>query len=167
MVAKKVSETTTMSELFRSVGALVGFLSGLFLLYDRYAKGRPIVSFTVKDEGTRKLACIRITNIGDYDIAIIDACVKPEVYFLTEDIEVRTLVEGATGKRPSFMLKPRQEKELVIAPLFKDGIAREVQAQNVTFRISWRRCNVTWLPQMPLYVRTSTATIRKYALPKS
>ena len=152
-----------MSGWFTSIGVLFGWLSGLFLLYDRYAKGRPIASFTVKDEGTRKLGCIRITNISDYDIAIIDACVKPEVYFLTEDMETRTLLYGAGGRRPTFLLKPRQEKELIIAPLYTNGTARHLKDQNVTFRISWRRGNTTWLPQMPVYVRANTSTIRQYA----
>ena len=150
-----------MGELFKTLGAWVGLLSGLFLLYDRYAKGRPVASLTVKYGETRNIACIRITNIGDYDIAVINATVRPEVYYLTEDLEVRTLLEGTTGQRPSFMLKPRQEKELMIASHSTNGIAR---AQSVTFCISWRRCNATWLPQMPVYVRTSTTIIRKYAL---
>ena len=119
------------------------------------------------DQGIRKLACIRVTNIGDYDIAVIDASVSPKIYFLTEDMEVRTLIEGASGHCPSFMLKPREEKELRIAPRFKDGVPLEAQKKNVTFRISWRRCNMTWLPQVPVYVRTSTPSIRKYVRAKS
>jgi hypothetical protein len=155
-----------MLEFLKSIGAISGLLSGLFLLYDRYAKGRPIASFTVRQQATRKVACIRVTNIGDHDVAIIDATVTPAVYFLTEDLEVGTLLEGAAGQRPYFMLKPREEKELVIAPRFRNGVALEVQSQNVTFRIYWRRCNATWLPQIPVYVLTNTATIRKYALEK-
>jgi hypothetical protein len=148
-----------MSGWFTSIGVLFGWLSGLFLLYDRYAKGRPTASFAVKG----KYGCIRITNIGDYDIAVVDACVKPKVYFLTEDIEVGTLLKGAEGQQPTFMLRPREEKELFIAPLYANGKQRALEHQNVTFCISWRRGNVTWLPQMPVYVRTSTSTIRQYA----
>ena len=62
------------------------------------------------------------------------------------------------------MLKPREKKEMVIVPGFKDDVALELIPQNVTFRISWRRCNATWLPQIPIYVWTSTTTIRKYSL---
>jgi hypothetical protein len=157
-----------MGELLTWLGSMAGLLSGAFLLYDRFAKGRPIASLTVKDDqGPRDLVCIRVTNIGDYDIAVIDASVSPKIYFLTEDMEARTLIEGALGHRPSFMLKPRQEKELRIAPHFKDAVPLEAQDKNVTFRISWRRCNMTWLPQVPVCVRTSTPTIRKYVQAKS
>ena len=153
-----------MEELFKWIGSASGLLSGLFLLYDRYAKGRPIASFTVTEERTSKQARIRVTNVSEYDIAIIDATVKPQVYGLTDTMGTRDLIEAAAGKRPSAILKPRENKELIIVPLFTDGVAREVIAQNVTFCLSWRRCNATWLPQIPVYVRTSTTTIRKYAL---
>jgi hypothetical protein len=148
-----------MIEWLKPIGALGGLVANLF---DRFAKGRPTASFTVKDQGTRKVGCIRIKNKGDYDIAIIDVCVTPEVYFLTEDMEVRTLIEGAAGRRPTCMLKPGKEKELIIAPLYTNGIQRDREDQNVTFRISWRRCNRTSLPQIPMYVRMSTS-IRRHA----
>jgi hypothetical protein len=95
-----------LGELFAKIGALV-------------IKGQPTASFTVRDEGTRKLGCIRIMNNSEHDIAIIDACVKPEVYFLTEDMEVRTLIEGAAGRRPRFLLKPQQEKAVHCTTLQK------------------------------------------------
>ena len=81
-----------MFEFIKNVGAFVGLLTGAFVFYDRLGRSRPIASLTVTNQGTRKIACIRISNIGDYDIAIVDAMVKPRVYFLTEDIEVRSLV---------------------------------------------------------------------------
>jgi hypothetical protein len=41
---------------------------------------------------------------------------SPVVYFLTEDLETRSLIEGAAGSRPYFMLKPGEEKEFVSLP---------------------------------------------------
>jgi hypothetical protein len=143
-----------MGELFNWIGELVRWLF--------QTKARPVASFTVRDQGTRKLPCIRIKNSSEYDIEVKKVCVKPEVYFLTEDMEARTLIEGASGQRPTFMLGPQQEKELHIVPFYKGGIARDGKDQNVTFRISWRKCNVTWLPQIPAYVRATTSTIRRY-----
>jgi len=149
-----------MIEWFKSIGALGELFAKIFALV---VKGQPTASFTVRDEGTRKLGCIRITNNSDHDIAILDACAKPEVYFLTENMEVRTLIEGAAGRRPTFLLKPRQEKELFIAPLYKNGARRDIKDQKLTFRISWRRGNRMRGRQMPVFVRTSTSIIRQYA----
>jgi hypothetical protein len=114
--------------------------------------------------GARKIAAIRITNTGDYDIAVLNATVTPRVYFSTEDMEVRTPLQGAAGQEPSFLLKPWEDKQLFIAPHFENGIARELTPQRVSFRIAWRRCNATWLPQVPVFVRTNTTTIRRFAL---
>jgi hypothetical protein len=62
------------------------------------------------------------------------------------------------------MLKPNESKELVIAPIVKDGMALEVRPHNVCFKFHWRRGNATWLPRFPVRVRTDTATIRRYGL---
>jgi len=155
-----------MIEEIKLIGSIVGLITGVFvgvfMVYDRWAKSRPVASFTVIKQGTRELAAIRITNIGDYDIAVQNGTVRPSVYFLTEDMETRSLLEGAAGQKPYFMLKPREEKQLIIAPHYSDGKARDLTQQNVRFRFSWRRCNATWLPQIPVFVWTSTSTIRKY-----
>jgi hypothetical protein len=153
-----------MFETIKSIGSLVGLLTGVIYFYDRLAKGRPLASLTIIEDGNRKFACVRITNISEYDVAILKAIVRPEIYFLVENLETRSLVEGASGQKPYFMLKPGQEKALFIAAKFKDGIAIEVMDQRVAFWIYWRRANVTWLPQLPIWVWTRTSTIRKYAL---
>ena len=156
-----------MLEFIKSLGSFLGILTTVVFFYDRLAKGRPIGSLTITNHNGRKFVCIRLSNPSDYDIAILEATVNPKIYFLTEDIEVRSLVEGQLRPGPHFMLKPKEEKELILVPLFKDGLALEVQPQTVTFRIYWRRGNATWLPQWPVHVCTSTETVRKYGLDSS
>ena len=154
-----------MIEFIKTVGSFIGLLTGVAYFYDRIAKGRPIASLTITKDGSRKLACIRISNPSSYDIAVLDALVSPsDVYFLVEDLETRSLVAGGVGRRPSFMLKPSESKELILAPKFKNNLAVEVTPQRVAFRFSWRRGNATWLPQVPVWVLTNTETIRKYGL---
>ena len=131
-------------------------------------KGRPVASLTITEDTGRKLVCIRVSNISPYDVAIIGMKVKPPVYFLTESLEVRRLIEGAVGYKPSFMLKPGKEKQLILAPNFQGNVAIEaLAAQRVTVWISWRRGNATWLPQVLLTVSTDTTTIRQFGLEKS
>jgi hypothetical protein len=157
-----------MIEAIKLVGSIVGLLTGIAVFYDRMARGRPIASLTTTTRGAQN-GCIRISNVSDYDIAIIDATVKPAIYFLTEDMEAKTLLEGAFGHRPYFMLRPREEKEFVIALVVKDGKAIEEPVGDacVVFRISWRRGNATWIPQVPVWVWADTSTILRYqALPR-
>jgi hypothetical protein len=157
-----------MIEVIKLVGSIVGLVTGLFVFIDRVLKGRPVASLTISEDAGRKLVCIRVTNISPYDVAIIDMEVKPPVYFLTESLGVRKLIEGVVGYRPSFMLKPGKEKELILAPNFQGNVAIEaLAAQRVTVWISWRRGNTTWLPQVPLWVATDTTTIRQFGLEKA
>jgi hypothetical protein len=91
-----------MGALFNWIGELARWLF--------QTKVRPAASFTETVQGTRKLPCIRIKNSSsEYDIEVKGVCVKPEVYFLTEDMGVRTLIEGASGQRLTFMLRPQQD----------------------------------------------------------
>ncbi len=93
---------------------------------------------------------------------MLNADNREGVYFLVEDEEARTLIEGAAGTlRFAFMLKPDETKELIIKSKFKDGVPLEVMSRFVMFRIWWRRGNATWLPQMPVVVRSTTSVIRQ------
>lgn len=153
-----------MIEEIKTVGSTVGLFSGIFLIYDRIARGRPIASLTILMDGTRKIPCIRISNITPHDVAITDTAVRPKTYFLVEELDVRRVVRGAAGRSPFFMLKAGESRELKIAAMFKDGIPLEIAPHKVTFLFYWRRGNATWMPQIPVAVRTSTGIIRKYGL---
>jgi hypothetical protein len=99
-----------MIEGIKLIGSLVGLATGVFVFFDRILKGRPIASLTITEDAGRKLVCIRVSNISPYDVAIVAMKVKPAVYFLTESLGARKLIEGAIGYRPSFMLKPGKER---------------------------------------------------------
>lgn len=154
-----------MIEEIKTLGSIVGLLSGAFLILDRMARGRPIASLTILMDGARKVPSVRISNIAPYDIAITGIKVSPPTYFLTEEAEIRGSLRGAVGRSVHFMLKSGESRELKIAPLFDTGgLPLEITRHSVTFYIYWRRGNATWMPQIPVIVRTSTAIIRKYGL---
>src|SRR5579863_7285584 len=108
---------------FPTAGAIVGFLGGAIVLIDRYYKGRPIASLSTVDDGGTRRVCIRIRNTTAYDIAVMDLIVKPPIYHLAESLDVKDLIRGAMGQSPKFLLKPNEEKNLIIAPLFDGGLA--------------------------------------------
>jgi len=152
-------------ELLKTIGAFVGLITGVFVFYDRFNKGRPIATLTFHEEGTRRVASIRITNPTAYDVMVIDTVVSPALYFLTEDFEVASLIRGASGKGVAFILKSQESRELYLAPIIKDGIAMELSKPGkVNFWIYWRRGNATWLRMPPVPVCTSTDIIRKFGL---
>jgi hypothetical protein len=150
-----------------TLGAIVGFIGGGIVLFDRYYKGRPIASLSMMDdEGTRRI-CIRIKNITAYDIAILNLEVKPPIYHLAENLNTRTIIKGVMGQPPRLLLGPDEERRLIIAPLYDGGLAREVsRAGRVNFYVNWRSGNSTWWWRRAVPVCTHTETIRAFGLPE-
>lgn len=61
-----------MIEEIKTLGSIVGLLTGVFTIWDKYCNGRPIVSLSVSDEGIKKPSPrIRIKNVGSHDICIL------------------------------------------------------------------------------------------------
>jgi len=142
---------------FTAFGALVGLLTGIFTLWDRYARGRPIacVAFGPDD------VLLRISNPGDYSIFILSAKTIPDVFFLSRDKEIRSIIRDQLSDITYWPIEPKGTAEFVIADRFKDGKKLGLTDQRVWFRVSWRRGSTTWLPQIPVTVRTKTSTVNK------
>jgi hypothetical protein len=153
-------------EAVKTVGSFVGLLAGIAVLYDRLARGRPCASLTISVYGGSPSPRIRVNNTSPYDIAVVDITVHPETYLTAESGDAEDRLRAARGQRPYFMLKPDEQKEIWILPKFENSIPLEIIRGAVAFRIWWRRGNATWLPQVPVTVRTSTETIRKFGLEK-
>jgi acetyl esterase/lipase len=65
------------------------------------------------------------------------------------------------GRSPKFLVKPDEEKNLIIAPLFGGALAREAtQGGRANFYVSWRSGNSTWWWRRAVPVWTHTDTIR-------
>jgi hypothetical protein len=157
----------TMTFTIGEIGGIVGLISAGIVWMDRYYKGRPVVSLTTQNDSGQTLICIRITNTTPYDIAVVGSNVRPAIYYLTEDRDTQSLIEGQRGKVPQFMLKPTDSKLLILMPYIKNGAPLEIGAKRVDFWIQWRRGNATWLWQPPLAVCTSTDAISLYGLPNN
>jgi hypothetical protein len=152
-------------EIIKTLGSFVGLLTGAVFFYDRFAKGRPIAYLSFKDD-ENKSAFLRIENPGTSGIAVFDIGVSPDVFGLAEDLERRNLLKAASGSPISFILAPGAGKELFVASKFQHGLPLELNANRITFRIFWRRGNSTWIPQIPVSVRTNMQTIRAFSLEK-
>jgi hypothetical protein len=144
---------------FTAFAAYVGLLTGIFTLWDRLAKGRPIAFLSFKD-GDAKLS---ISNPGDYSVFILSAKTIPDVFFLNRDTGVQTIIEDQLSGITYWPIEPKRTAEFLIADRYKDGMRLGVQEQRVRFEVHWRRGSTTWLWQIPVNVRTSTSTINKMA----
>jgi hypothetical protein len=142
---------------FTDFAAYIGLLTGIFTFWDRYAKGRPIAFLVFEAKEAR----LRISNPGDYSIFILSAKTTPEVFFLSRGPDIRTIIEDQLSSITYWPIEPKGSTEFPIADRYKDGIPLGLKDQRVRFSVSWRRGSTTWLPQIPVNVRTKTSTINK------
>jgi hypothetical protein len=151
-------------EIVKTIGSLSGLLSGLFLVWDRMVKGRPVCSITTVKHGSNTYAALRINNVGVHDVAVLNIRVKPNVYMLSKDFGVDNLLTASLGGKPALMLAPEEKKELMIVPRYTGGGRQDERLRRVVFSVSWRRGNATWLPRIPVRVPTSVAVLKEFGL---
>ncbi len=142
---------------FTDFGAFVGLLTGIFTLWDRLARGRPIACLAPGADNV----VLRISNPGDYSIFILSTELTPNVYFLSRGKDIRTIMEDQLSGITYWPIEPKGIAEFAIGDRFEGTRKLSLTDQRVRFSVSWRRGDTTWLPQFPVTVRTKTSTVNK------
>ncbi len=155
-------ETTVA--IFTFVGAMVGFITGIFVLAEKLLRGRPLAFFTVIGEGDNKEAVLRIRNVSKRDIFILSVKATPEVYFFVKDGGLKEVIRGAMGRLPYLILPSETSADLSLANHFENNVPKDLKAKRVRVRISWRRGNLMWFYQLPVYVLLDTELVKKFGL---
>ena len=144
------------------VGSLIGIATGIFVLFDRILRSRPIAFISVKGNQHNPLNYVRVKNVGAIDVIVFDIQAKPRSFEISTDHSVRGIA-GAILNRPSFaVLTPGAEQDF---PFFRSP-KREGDKDytgRIRFSVYWRKCSSTWLPQVPIYVFTSTSDLEQIA----
>jgi hypothetical protein len=148
-------------ELLKTIGSFVGLLTGAFTLYDRTARGRPIATITYTKVGDGITPSVQITNVSDTTIVVLESSIRPDVYFLATDKNLRLLIDDQLKTLEIFSINSKQSVELTFIPRYKGDVSMDANDQPVLFSFKWRRVNATWLPQFPVTIRTRTGLIRK------
>ena len=158
---------SAMFELLKEIGAFVGLLTGVFVFYDRYARGRPVASLSFEKETQRTRVILRVSNAGPYDAAILGVSCSPDIYRLAADTETKSILRAVMGEPLFFTLRPNESYSLHLVSRVENGVPLEIRPRRVSFRISWRRANSTWLWQLPVFVHADTGFIRKFGFDSS
>jgi hypothetical protein len=148
-----------MTHWFIVLGSTVGLLTGLYTLFDRLWRERPLVSLG-KAEDKDSLA-LRVKNIGLHDVVIDAHSVLPGgIYSLSASSDLHDVLDAAAGVSFVRLLAPGMDTELRVVPLYKDGRRLDENKHTVLFLVFWRRTRSMWLPQPPLGICIRTDKLR-------
>ena len=144
------------------VGSLIGIATGIFVLFDRVLRNRPLAFIVLKGNSNNPLHYVRVKNVGAIDAIVFDIEARPRSFEISKDHSVGGIA-GAILNKPSFaILEPGQELDF---PFFKNP-KREGDKEyvgRIRFSVYWRKSSSTWLRQIPIHVFTSTVDLEQMA----
>ena len=144
------------------VGSLIGIATGIFVLFDRVLRSRPLAFIVLKGNRHNPLHYIRVKNVGPIDVIIFDIEANPRSFEISTDHSVRGIANAIVNK-PSFaILAPGIEQDF---PFFRNP-KREGEKEyvgRIRFSVYWRKSSSTWIPQAPVYVFASTKDLDSMA----
>ena len=91
-------------------------------------------------------SCYIVDNAGDYSIFILSAKTIPDVFFLSRDKDIHSIIEDQLSGITYWPIEPKGTAEFVIADRFKDGKKARLPISAFFVPVSWRRGSMTWLP---------------------
>lgn len=164
--ARKSVVGVTMLEAVKLVGAIAGLLTTAFVLWDRWAHGRPLAWVTAKKLGVNPYEYIRIKNPGPADVFILGVRAYPSrVYGIAKDHEPGSIMRAQINIDVNVLLTQGEVCDLPIIKLPKPVVEDEPNAtdQPVRFLIYWRKTSSSYLRQAPVVILTSTRDIERIA----
>ncbi len=157
-----------MLEAIKLVGAIAGLMTTAFVIWDRWARGRPLAWVTGKKLGVNPYKYIRIKNPGPADVFIRGARAYPSnVYRVAKDHSRRGILEAEFNIDVNVLLSQGDKCDLPIfeapKPVEASEDQRNVAERPVRFVIYWRKTSSSWLRQVPVVIWTSTRDIEHIA----
>jgi hypothetical protein len=145
---------------FTEIGAAVGFLTGVYTLFDRFMRGRPLAYLSASGPATNALLHLRVKNMGQQDVLLRRLFSIPQLYQVSKDDSAKAIIEAQIYETPfAAVLQPGEHMDF---PVFASELGRALTPESrapCAFVISWRKASCPWLPQIPVCHFTSVYTI--------
>jgi hypothetical protein len=104
---------------------------------------------------------LTIRNAGKADIAIRKIAVRPPIYGTAKGNSSEEIYHAAIGERFRSLIAPGGTAELQLIAIHQGEHYHEEKDHRVCFIVHWRKTTSFWLPQFPVFVFTSTKTMRE------
>jgi|GraSoi_2013_60cm_1033757.scaffolds.fasta_scaffold46262_1 hypothetical protein len=151
-----------MLEAIKLVGGIAGLLTTAFVIWDRWARGRPLAWVTAKKFGANPLEYIRIQNPGPVGVFIKSVRAYPGgLYGIAKDRSPGAMMKAQINIDVNVFLGPDDICDLPLLPLRNPSEA--ARDQPVRFLVFWRKTSSSYLRQVPVVIMTSTDDIQRIA----
>ena len=142
--------------LLTEVGAVVGLVSGIFLVVDRFMAGQPIIWPARKPGLAPPIRFLRCMNVSKWDILINKIKVIPNVLSIARDDSPEAIADADHLNLPFESLIPAGET--MDFPLGIRG--GDDRSSPFLIIVSWRSARSTGLPKVPVFVFSSLRALR-------
>jgi hypothetical protein len=154
----------TLVGVITLIGAIAGLVTTAFLIWDRWARGRPLAWVTAKKFGASSYKYIRLQNPGPADVFIMGVRAHPPIYGIATDDSKEAIAAAVDRVDVNVLLWQGETYDLPIFELPKPVHApKDPPPQSVRFLIYWYKTSSSWLRMVPVIVRTSTRDIESIA----
>jgi hypothetical protein len=153
-----------MLETIKTIGAYAGLVTAAFVVWDRWARGRPLAWVTATKFGAAPYEYIRVKNPGPGAVFIWRVDVHPPIYGIAKDHSAQAIAGTLVDGDVHVLLEPGQAHDLVIIDRRNQlEVPKDAPPQRVYMFIHWRKTSSSWLWQFPVPVVTSTHDIERMA----
>jgi hypothetical protein len=153
-----------MLQMIKTIGSFAGLVSAIFLVWDRWLRGRPLAWPTIKTFQGAPFKFIRIKNLGYHDVFVLKVRAWPAgIYGVAKTDATDAILQATVPKifgvaDLHVLLRRDAEHDLPIYYLSKNNtdLEENLPSRRVCFLIFWRKTSSSWLPQLPVWIMTST-----------
>ena len=157
-----------MTDLITKIGAIVGLATGIFTVWDRLLRARPIAYVHIRGPKGTPYRYVRIANTDKADIQVTKADIQvtdvkcwPRVFAAAKDHSIRSIAEAAIGRAPLALIAPGEDWDFTL--IIPSGIDFDALKDRtlLVLAIFWRRSSSPWLPQPPKVIVLSVRDFRR------
>jgi hypothetical protein len=145
-----------VKNLLTEVGSVVGLASGIFLVWDRFMAGQPLVWPARRPKHAAPIRYLRCVNVSKWDILIKKITVIPNVLSVASDDSAEAILDADHGISFRALIAAGATRDF---PLGIRGGDDSPGARCVII-VSWRSARSTGLFKVPVIVFSSVQTIR-------
>lgn len=141
-------------EIYKLLGATLGFVSAAFAVWDRMFRYRPSVSLTT--ESLPASPQLRIKNQAPFDVIIEEISFSISNYKVLAANTIRGAVFSALDKTPSILLAPGEERKLAVVERNIEELADDLRFK---ITVKWTRGDHPFLRPAPVSLWSSPRDI--------